>query len=93
MVREAERLGFKAIAVTVDAPLLGKIITRKRRQSHSHCYCTLPSSSGIREGDEKNKFSLPSHLKLAVLEEFSDSMKVLGKEGSGLFEMFKDQID
>ncbi|KAL4475182.1 hypothetical protein ABPG72_018839 [Tetrahymena utriculariae] len=70
MVREAERLGYRAIAVTVDAPYLG-----------------------IREGDERNKFTLPPHLKLEILESFKKEFAVKGKEGSGLFEMFKDQID
>lgn len=67
MVREAERLGYRAIAVTVDAPYLG-----------------------IREGDERNKFTLPSHLKLEILESFKSEFKVEGKQGSGLFELFKE---
>lgn len=51
-------------------------------------YCINPI--GIREGDERNKFTLPSHLKLEILESFKSEFKVEGKQGSGLFELFKE---
>ncbi|KAL4525597.1 hypothetical protein Ndes2437A_g04047 [Nannochloris sp. 'desiccata'] len=45
IVRDAEKSGYKALIITVDAPRLGK-----------------------REEDNRNKFSLPSHLSLKMME-------------------------
>ncbi len=47
---------------------------------------------GKREADERNKFHLPPHLKLAILEKFS-RFQVTSSEGSGLLKLFSDQID
>ncbi|XP_075240890.1 2-Hydroxyacid oxidase 1-like isoform X2 [Convolutriloba macropyga] len=67
VVRRAEQNGYKAVAVTVDTPYLGK-----------------------RRADERYKFSLPSHLKLAnfdanvKVDSANKSKKVEDSGGSGL---------
>jgi (S)-2-hydroxy-acid oxidase len=47
---------------------------------------------GKREADQRNKFSLPPHLKLAILEKYS-KFNLDSNEGSGLLKFFSDQID
>jgi len=49
IVRDAEKSGYKALIITVDAPRLGK-----------------------REEDNRNKFSLPSHLSLKMMERINE---------------------
>ena len=45
LVKRAEKAGFKALVLTIDAPYFG-----------------------IRRDDIRNKFQLPSHLKMANFE-------------------------
>jgi isopentenyl diphosphate isomerase/L-lactate dehydrogenase-like FMN-dependent dehydrogenase len=49
IVRDAEKSGYKALIITVDAPRLGK-----------------------REEDNRNKFGLPSHLSLKMMERITE---------------------
>jgi (S)-2-hydroxy-acid oxidase len=49
IVKGAEKAGYKALIITVDAPRLGK-----------------------REEDDRNKFSLPSHLSLKMMERITE---------------------
>ncbi|KAI6646591.1 Hydroxyacid oxidase 1-like [Oopsacas minuta] len=67
LVRRAEKCGYKAIALTVDAPLLGN-----------------------RYADEKNDFSIPSHLKCPHLVNL-DKIKV--KTGSKLSMYFATLLE
>lgn len=70
LVRRAERAGFKALVLTVDAPLFGD-----------------------RRADIRNKFSLPSHLKLGNFQgELSTKIKS-AKNGSGLSEYVMNLFD
>jgi (S)-2-hydroxy-acid oxidase len=70
LVKRAERAGYKALAVTVDTPILGR-----------------------READVRNRFSLPSYLKLANLTSSSSEAPKEGSEGSGVAHYFSHQID
>lgn len=70
LIKEAEKNGFQALVITVDAPQLGK-----------------------RENNVRNKFSLPPHLRLKVLESQGNKMQMIGEKGDGLFELFMKQID
>lgn len=68
LIKRAERTGFKAFVLTVDANVLGQ-----------------------RYNDQKNKFSLPSHLKFGNL--LLDDMKnttFKGECGSGLEKFMQD---
>jgi (S)-2-hydroxy-acid oxidase len=50
IVRDAEKSGYQALIITVDAPRLGK-----------------------REEDDRNKFALPSHLSLKMMERITEA--------------------
>ncbi|KAM7524890.1 hypothetical protein LguiA_014792 [Lonicera macranthoides] len=71
LVKRAEKAGYKAIALTVDAPRIGR-----------------------REVDIKNRFTLPSHLRLKNFEGLD--LAKLDKsqtDNSGLASYFAGQID
>lgn len=65
IIKRAENSGFKALVLTVDAPLFG-----------------------LRRADQRNKFTLPSHLNMA---NFSDV--VISEGGSGINEYVAKQFD
>lgn len=70
LVKRAERAGFKALVLTIDAPIFGD-----------------------RRADIRNKFSLPSHLRLANFEgNLSDGVNTK-KEGSSLNEYVMNLFD
>lgn len=70
LVRRAERANFKALVLTVDAPIFGQ-----------------------RRSDVRNKFSLPSHLRLGNFSEAdARDVKSSGK-GSGINEYVTSQFD
>ncbi|XP_069701994.1 uncharacterized protein Hao [Periplaneta americana] len=69
LVKRAERAGFKALVLTVDAPMFG-----------------------IRNADNRNKFMLPSHLRLANF----DGIKATGvksESSSGIGEYVRKLFD
>ena len=59
LVRRAEKAGFQAIVLTIDAPTFGK---------------RLP--------DIRNKFKLPSHLRIANFDHLPKSMNVRSRDPS-----------
>lgn len=65
IIKRAESSNFKALVLTVDAPLFG-----------------------LRRADQRNKFTLPSHLNMA---NFSDIVE--SKGGSGINEYVAKQFD
>lgn len=69
LIRRAENVGFKAIVLTIDAPLFG-----------------------IRRSDVRNKFSLPSHLKLANFTGIQAD-GVISQGASGINEYVASQFD
>jgi (S)-2-hydroxy-acid oxidase len=50
IVKDAEKAGYKALVITIDAPRLGN-----------------------READDRNKFSLPDHLSLKIMERITET--------------------
>ncbi|XP_071869385.1 hydroxyacid oxidase [Bombus fervidus] len=70
LVSRAERAGFKALVLTVDAPLFGD-----------------------RRADIRNKFSLPTHLRLGNFEGELSSKINNAKSGSGLSEYVMNLFD
>ncbi|XP_076284088.1 hydroxyacid oxidase [Lasioglossum baleicum] len=70
LVKRAERAGFKALVLTIDAPIFGN-----------------------RRADFRNKFSLPSHLRLANFEGNLSNGMNSEKEGSGLNEYVMNLFD
>ncbi|CAL7949813.1 unnamed protein product [Xylocopa violacea] len=70
LVSRAERAGFKALVLTVDAPLFGD-----------------------RRADIRNKFSLPTHLRLGNFEGEMSVKINTAKSGSGLSEYVMNLFD
>ncbi|XP_076234394.1 hydroxyacid oxidase [Calliopsis andreniformis] len=70
LVKRAERAGFKALVLTVDAPLFGD-----------------------RRADIRNKFSLPSHLRLGNFDGEMSNKINSAKTGSGLNEYVTSLFD
>lgn len=78
---QVERLGYKALIVTVDAPRLGEpawaltdcwaalppnLLLHRGTAAQPAAAPYLPMSAGHREADEKNRYSLPPHLSMKV---------------------------
>ncbi|RZF48782.1 hypothetical protein LSTR_LSTR008131 [Laodelphax striatellus] len=70
LVKRAEKTGWKALVLTVDAPVFG-----------------------VRYADARNKFKLPSHLRLANFEGLLADKITTAKEMSGLNEYVNDLFD
>ncbi|XP_026466608.1 peroxisomal (S)-2-hydroxy-acid oxidase GLO4-like [Ctenocephalides felis] len=70
LVRRAEACGFRALVLTVDAPVFG-----------------------LRRADIRNKFKLPSHLKLGNFEGQKSTDITIERDSSGLTDYVTKQFD
>ena len=79
--------------VTMDREISRNLVRDAEANGFTALVLTVDAPQlGKREADQRNKFRLPPHLKLAILEKYK-RFQVENSEGSGLAKAFLDQID
>lgn len=80
--------------VTVNRDMTKKLIGYVEESGYDAIVLTVDAPVlGKRERDMKNKFNLPPGYKLENLERFGEEMKMNSSEGSGLLQLFADQVE